>query len=169
MIKRLYLVLIISILLLLPVSILRISAKEEIFPNFKILTLGEKPIGKLTINKIHLKENLYDINSPRNNVDEHITILKESSFPDILFLAAHSGEGKIAYFEELDQLKINDTIELTYNNKHYTYIVKSLWEEKKDGYININKEPKHQLILTTCSPNKANYQLIINCIEKESN
>lgn len=169
MIKRLYLLLVLFLLLLLPFSILKISAKEETFPNFKIITLGEKPIGTLTINKINLKEDLYDIDSPRNNVDEHVTILKESSFPDILVLAAHSGKGKIAYFQELDHLNINDTIKLTYKNTNYIYYVVSIWEEKKDGYININKENNHQLVLTTCSPNKDGYQLIINCVKKESN
>ena len=85
-----------------------------------------------------------------------------------MFIAAHSGIGKIAYFEELDELKPNDEIILNINNKTYKYIVKEYWEEKKNGYINVNKESKKQLILTTCSPNKDNYQLIINCIEKES-
>ena len=39
---------------------------------------------------------------------------------------------------------------------------------KKNGYIHINKEPTKQLILTTCSPNKEGYQLVINSIKKES-
>ena len=44
-----------------------------------------------------------------------------------------------------------------------------MWEEIKNGFINVNKEPDNQLILTTCSPIHNNYQLIVNCIEKESN
>ena len=170
MIKRIYLLLIVLLLLLLPMSILRISAKETIYPKFKISILGEKPLGTLIIKKLDLKENLYNIDSPKNNVEEHVTILKESTLPDkdnsILFLAAHSGTGKIAYFEELDKLKVNDKIKIIYKNKEYQYLVKSIWEEKKDGYININREDHKQLILTTCSPNKKGYQLIINCIEK---
>ena len=126
----------------------------------------------MEINKINLKEKLYNINSKENNIEQNITILKESILPDkdnsIMFIAAHSGIGKIAYFEELDELKPNDEIILNINNKTYKYIVKEYWEEKKNGYINDNKESKKQLILTTCSPNKDNYQLIINCIEKES-
>ena len=126
----------------------------------------------MKINKINLKEKLYNINSKENNIEQNITILKESILPDkdnsIMFIAAHSGIGKIAYFEELDELKPNDEIILNINNKTYKYIVKEYWEEKKNGYINVNKESKKQLILTTCSPNKDNYQLIINCIEKES-
>ena len=169
MIKKIYLLLTISLLLLLPLSILKISAMEEIYPRFKINLLKEQPIGNLRIDKINLNEDLYDISSNKNNIEEHVTILKESSFPNLLILAAHSGEGHIAYFEELDKLKVDDEIKLTYNKHKYLYIIKSIWEEKKNGYININKENKNQLILTTCSPNKDNYQLIINCIEKESN
>jgi LPXTG-site transpeptidase (sortase) family protein len=132
----------------------------------------ETPIGKLIIKNINLKQNLYSINSEENTIEKNVEILKESIYPDkdnsLMILAAHSGTGEIAYFEELDKLNINDEIILIYKNKKYTYIIKEIWEEKKNGYININKENKKQLILTTCSPNKYNYQLIINCIEKES-
>ena len=69
----------------------------------------------------------------------------------------------------LDKLEINDEIILIIENNKNTYKVKDIWEEKKNGYININKENKKQLVLTTCSPNKEGYQLVINCIEKESN
>lgn len=128
-------------------------------------------IGNLSIKKINLNEPLFKINSPENTIEKHVSILKESILPNqensIVFLAAHSGIGKIAYFEELDNLETNDEITLTLNNKTYTYIVKNTWEEIKNGYINVNKENKNQLILTTCSPTKDKYQLIVNCIEKE--
>ncbi len=129
-------------------------------------------IGTLIIDKIKLKENLYNINSPKNNVNEHVTILKESIMPDqdnsIMFLAAHSGIGKIAYFEKLDKLQENDIVILIYNDKTFKYKVKSIYEEQKNGYIDINKEKSNQLILTTCSPKKKDKQLIINCTEIES-
>ena len=130
----------------------------------------QNQIGNLVIKKINLNEPLFEINSSENTIEKHISILKESIFPNqensIIFLAAHSGIGKIAYFEELDNLEPNDEVILILNNKKYTYIVKNSWEEKKNGYINVNKEIKNQLILTTCSPTKENYQLIVNCIEK---
>ena len=107
-----------------------------------------------------------------NTIDKNIMVLKESTMPNIdnslLLLAAHSGTGDIAFFEELDNLSINDEVIIIYQNKKYIYIVKDKWEEKKNGYINLNKENKKQLVLTTCSPNKDNTQLIINCILKES-
>lgn len=173
MIKRLFLILSILLVLILPISILKISAKEDNYPIFKLNIIAEQPIGTLIIKRLNLKENLYKIGSSKNNIEEHVTILKESIAPNqansTFFLAAHSGNGKAAYFEELDELKQNDKIELIYKNTKYTYYVKDIFEEKKDGYININKEVSKQLVLTTCSPNRDGYQLIVNCIEKESN
>lgn len=139
--------------------------------NIKIIT-NNKVINRLIIEKININERLYDINSKENTIEKHISYLKGTIMPDkensIVILAAHSGTGKIAYFQELDKLQEDDIVILIYNNKKYKYIVKDIWEQKKNGYININKEKEKQLVLTTCSPNKNNYQLIVNCIEKES-
>lgn len=135
-------------------------------------TKDSEIIGTLTIPKINIKEKLYQKDSSHNNIEEHVTILKESKMPNeqdsIIFLAAHSGSGSKAYFNHLNQLTINDLIILTYNNQPITYIVKNIWEETKTGYIHVNKEPKPQLILTTCSPTNKNKQLIINSIKKET-
>lgn len=136
------------------------------YPQIKWIINNDDSIGKIIINKISLKEKLYEINNSKNNIEEHVTILKE--LDTTLVLAAHSGTGRIAYFERLDELSLNDEIILYYKNNKYKYIVKDIYEEKKNGYIHINKENKRQLVLTTCSHNKTNYQLIVNCIEKES-
>ena len=158
---------IIIIIFIIIILFLSISKTTYNRPHFK---LNEKNdiIGKISIPKIHLEEYLYRIDSKDNNIEKHITILKESSFPSILFLAAHSGEGKIAYFNNLDKLVLNDKVIIIYNKKKYIYIVKDIWEEEKNGYINLYKTVENQLVLTTCSPNKDNYQLIINCTEKDS-
>lgn len=132
----------------------------------EIIPKKETPIGYLIIDKINLNEELYDINSELNNIEKHVTILKESTLPfeknSTIFLAAHSGTGKIAYFNELDKLSLNEKIILKYKNNTYTYIIKNIWETKKNGTINVPKENKNQLVLTTCSPTKDEYQLIIN-------
>ena len=173
MLKKTLIILILTIILLFNISLIKIDNNKTISIDKKILiNNNDNSIGYLKINKINLKEKLYNINSKENNIEKNITILKGSILPDkdnsIIFIAAHSGTGKIAYFEELDELKEKDEIILNINNKTYKYLVKEYWEEKKNGYINVNKENKNQLILTTCSPNKKDYQLIINCIEKES-
>ena len=183
--KRVFTLLLLTIILLLPFSILKISQDSGFVKTntilkkikigkipLKIISSKEKNIGKLLINKIDLNEELFPIDSPNNTVNKHVTIMKESTSPDqdssIMILAAHSGRGKIAYFKELDKLQQNDEIMLIYKNNTYLYKVKEIWEEKKTGYINFNRENKKQLILTTCSPKKDGYQLVINCIEKES-
>lgn len=128
----------------------------------------EMPIGYININKININEEFYNKNSAKNNIEEHVTILKESNYPNLLILAAHSGTGKIAYFEKLNQLNINDLIKIKIYNEEKIYIVNKIWEEQKNGKIHIDKTSNNQLILTTCSPNHKNKQLIISCIEKES-
>ena len=166
--KRLFKLYIVLITIL---SISTLNISNETNNDIKLIK-HEKPIGTLIIKKINLKENFYKKDSKENTIEKHISILKETIFPNrnnsLIIIAAHSGIGKIAYFEELDELKKDDTIDLIYLNKKYTYIVKDIWEEKKNGFININKENKPQLVLTTCSPNKEGYQLIVNCTQKES-
>ncbi len=135
--------------------------------------INNEIIGKIIIDKLNISNNLYNKESIHNNVNENITILKESISPDninsIMYIAAHSGTGKLAYFKNLDKLEINDQIILIYKNKKYTYQVYKIWEENKNGYIHINSINEKQLILTTCSPNHKNKQLIISSILKESN
>ena len=135
--------------------------------NYKLnIKKEEIPIGQITIEKINIKEELYGKNSKKNNIEEHVTILKESKYPNLIILAAHSGTGKIAYFEDLNKLNINDEIILDYNKKRTIYKVINIWEEPKNGKIHIYNT-NNQLILTTCSPEHKKYQLIISCIKKE--
>lgn len=133
----------------------------------------EEIIGNLIIDKINLDMPLYNIESKNNNIEENVTILNESILPpnekSIVFLAAHSGTSKVSYFNDLDKLKINDTILLTINNIKNTYQITNIYKQKKNGYIKVNKENKDQLILTTCDPNNNKYQLIINSTKKEFN
>lgn len=150
--------------------------KEKVFIETPLINIKkqeiEKPIGNIYINKININKPLYNINSKHNNIEENITILPGTIEPNqensIIFLAAHSGPGDIAFFNDLDKLTINDEIVLTYNNIKYLYIVKDIWETSKDGNIEVIKENTNQLILTTCSKTSNTKQLIINCIKKES-
>lgn len=132
----------------------------------------------LEIPKIKLKQELFDKGDTRNNVDQNIMILKESTMPDqnnsILFLAAHSGIGEHTYFQQLDQLTNEDCIILYYQQYKYIYRVYNIYEENKTGLIHVHKVPnQHQIILTTCSPTKQNKQLIVNAVfvqkERETN
>ena len=147
------------------------SIITKIGTNIQKYKYKEDKIGELIIEKIHLKENLYKQESYLNNVDRNIAILKNSESPkeqnSIMIIAAHSGTGSKAYFENLNKININDSVILEYENSTYTYIVKDIWSEEKTGKIKIPKENTNQLILTTCHPTKKNYQLIVNCTKKE--
>ena len=120
---------------------------------------NDEIIGTLTIDKLNLSKNIYNINSSHNNVEENVTILNDDI--NLIVLAAHSGPGYIAFFDDLDKLELNDTINLTYNNKNLVYIVTNIEEQTKDGTIEINKTDKQRLILTTCSKKDKNKQLVI--------
>ena len=159
MVKRIYILLLLILVITTSLSIIKIS-------NNKPLSINNK-YGEIIIDKINLNEELFPINSNENTIERHVSILKNST-KELMIILAHSGTSPLAYFQELDKLEINDEIILIIENKKNIYKVKDIWEEKKNGYININKERKNQLILTTCSPNKEGYQLVINCIEKES-
>lgn len=182
MVKKIFLISLTIASIFFSASLLKIEQKEEITHTIKTINpirivktrilQVENPIGKIIIPKININKPLYDIDSKKNNIEENITILKGSTFPDqegsTLFIAAHSGNNTISFFEELDQLKKEDEVTISYNNKDYIYIVKDIYEKEKDGYITGSFENKRQLVLTTCCPKKENCQLIINCIEKES-
>lgn len=125
----------------------------------------EIPIARLIIKDLNINQDIYSIKSKENNVDKNVTILKESILPDndnsIVFLAAHSGTSKVSYFTKLNKIKSNVRIEFYYNHKKYTYKISEIEEQDKNGYIEIHKADKKQLILTTCSTKNKKKQLLI--------
>lgn len=120
---------------------------------------NDKIIGTLTINKINLSKDIYDIDNTHNNVDENVTVLNDDI--NLIVLAAHSGPGYIAFFDDLDKLELNDIIKLNFKGKDLEYKVTNIEEQVKDGTIEINKTNKQRLILTTCSKKDKNKQLVI--------
>jgi len=82
-------------------------------------------IAILEIPKINLKKGLVDPNSYMNNVNINIEILKPYAMPDQkesnLFLASHSGSSRVAFFDDLDLLSIDDDIYIYYKQKKYEY------------------------------------------------
>ena len=126
----------------------------------------ELPIAKLSIDKINVNNYIYKLNSENNTVEKNVELLNGSIMPggenSIIFLAAHSGNSNISYFNNLSKLIKGDEINLYYKNKNYTYIVNDIFLEDKDGDIEINRSSNNQLILTTCSTTDINKQLIVN-------
>ncbi len=177
--KKLNIIILLIILILIPISPhinnnsikTKTSLVTKIGISNHLKLFKDDNIGYINIDKINLKEKLYSIGNKKNNVEENVTILRDSTFPNninsTMIIAAHSGTGKIAYFKNLDKLNIGDEVNLIIKDKKYNYIIKNKWEEKKTGSIRFPMIKQKQLILTTCSPNKDNYQLIINCTIKE--
>ena len=129
--------------------------KEMVDAFFKTESLSNKNKANnnyffvIEIPKIDLKRVVYNIDSSHNNVNENITVLKNSS--DIMLLAAHSGNASISYFKNLYKLSKGDSIYLYYYNKTLMYEVVNYYEEAKDGDITIlDNTNNKKLILTTC-------------------
>lgn len=145
---------------------------EEIAPiptddleiNIEKEDIGYQFIGYLEIPKIGLKQGFVDKNSIHNNVEENITILKEATYPDQLgnfIIAAHSGTGAIAYFNELYRLQEHDTIYIYYKNKKYTYEIVRIYDQPKNGTIKIYRDQtKSTVTLITCTNNNDTTQTV---------
>lgn len=123
-------------------------------------------IAILEIPTINLKKGLYDINSKNNTVSKNIQIIKDSDMPDVtngnFILAGHSGTGRIAYFKDLNQVKIDDVVYVYYNHIKYTYQIIRFNNIVKDGTIEIERLKTNSMItLTTCSQSDKDKQLVL--------
>lgn len=133
---------------------------------------NEKYIAIIEIPKINLKAGLVEKTSKNNTVEKNIQILKESSMPNkentYLFLAAHSGSSNISYFKNIYKLNNKDKINIYYKNIKYTYIVNNKYKDNKTGIINIPKQTKTSLILTTCGKENNKQLIIISDLESKT-
>ena len=121
-------------------------------------------IAILEIPKINLKQGLVRPNSNLNNVNKNIQILTPFNRLDQLgtnlILAGHSGNSKVSFFRNINNLEIGNDIYIYYQNKKYHYKVLKKYEVEKTGKIHVkSNQNKTLLTLTTCSYN--NKQLII--------
>lgn len=116
-------------------------------------------IGYLKIPKIDMNLGFYDYDNPLNDVESNIELIKipvENSY----LIAAHSGVGDIAYFNDLRALKVGDDIylEILDEEKHFQVI--NIYRTIKDGDISIS-ENSDMIYLTTCDQIVKGYQLVI--------
>ncbi len=133
----------------------KIKEEKQILKN----NLQDNLLATITIDKIKIyNKPIYKMNTKENNINKNITILKNDE--DLKVLVAHSGIGEIAYFKNLYKLEENDIVSLKFNERIDKYIVKNIYEEEKDGTLEIEKKYDNELVLTTCSYNKGK-QLII--------
>ena len=113
-------------------------------------------IGYLYIPKINLTKGFVDRRSSENDVEKNIYIVDGATYPDVekgnFIIAAHSGPGWQAFFNELYQLTIGDQIYVTYKGKKYTYQLTNVYKQEKTGKIAIYRNyEKSTLTLITCT------------------
>ena len=118
-----------------------------------------KYYGYLVIPKVNMKLGFYNVDNEKNNVGENVTLI-DTGINNTYLLAAHSGSGPLAYFNDLRYLSVGDKITLLIDGNIMNYEVVNIRNEIKNGKINIKNE-KNQVILTTCNQVKKGYQLII--------
>lgn len=118
-----------------------------------------KYYGYLVIPRVNMKLGFYNVDNEKNNVGENVTLI-DTGINNTYLLAAHSGSGPLAYFNDLRYLSVGDKITLIIDGNIMNYEVVNIRNEIKNGKINIKNE-KNQVILTTCNQVKKGYQLII--------
>ena len=142
-----------------PVVIKKEKEKEEEKPEYiqeydDVIT--NEYIGYLIIPKINLTKGFVDRRSTENDVEKNIYIVDGATYPDVekgnFIIAAHSGPGWQAFFNELYQLTIGDQIYVTYKGKKYTYQLTNVYKQEKTGKIAIYRNyEKSTLTLITCT------------------
>lgn len=156
------------------------SVDESIIPEDEETNVSEKVsynyVGTIEISKIKLKRGFLDISSPYNNVDRNVTVIQQSSFPNVehgnLILAAHSGNCSICYFDKLYKLSIGDKALVYYKNYRYSYKLVDIYNVPKTGEVEIKRDPgKTVLTLITCTHNSDTEQTvyIFELVKKEKN
>lgn len=148
-----------KIVLVILLVILAGCSKNEI----DIDTYNNKDVtpyyGILLVPSIDMNLGFYEIGHKNNTVSKNVAMI-ESNIKNTYILAAHSGSGKLSYFNNLRYLSKGDDIYIKFRDKLNHYIISDIKKEVKNGSIHIpNKED--MLILTTCDQIKKGYQLII--------
>lgn len=131
----------------------------------------ESYIGILEIPAINLNRGFFSQNSINNDVDKNIMLIDGSIMPDeeesLLILAAHRGNASNSYFNNLYKLNIGDEIYVTYKNKKYTYYLKEVYDEEKDGNLSIRRYyDQKELVLITCKKGSKTLQSVYIAINK---
>ncbi len=119
----------------------------------------------LSIPQIHLKKGIYQKEDQRNNISKNVTIHPNSTYPteesSNVILMAHSGSGKLAFFNDLDQLNTDSLIEFYYQNTKYVYQIDHYYQIIKNGYATIDRDfHKKTITLITCSQKDKTKQFV---------
>ena len=120
----------------------------------------------LEIPKVDLKKGVYTFNSPLNNLEKNVEILKESNLPGVekgnVVLQAHNGTSKKSFFGKLHLMEVNDYVYIYYNGIKYTYKIDKIYDVSKDGDVEIYRDlDKTTLTLITCKKGTKDKQIVI--------
>ena len=147
------------------------NEEEEPVPD-RLANIGEEDksitynyIGTLEISKLNLKRGFLDINSPYNNVNKNVTLIENSTMPDVvngnLILAAHSGNCWVCYFDKLYTLSLGDKASINYNGYTYYYELKNVYNVPKTGTVEVKRDPAQTVLtLITCTHNSDTEQTV---------
>lgn len=112
--------------------------------------IDDQIIGVLSIDAINLKRGFYAVDSPLNDLNKNIQVI-EDNMDQMLILAAHRGNSKVSFFQNLDKLSLGDEIYLNYKHSIYKYRLYYKYYENKDGNLSIKYDnTKNVLVLITC-------------------
>lgn len=170
-----YLLLIIGTILTVKNTIT--ERKELIIENNKVESTLQKEVGYyrkniedtydgvLLIPQINLKKGIYEKDDTRNNIEENVTIHHSSNYPNEknsnLILIAHSGTGKKAFFNRINELNNDSLIEFYYQRVKYVYKISNYYTIEKNGYAKIKRDnTKKTVTLITCSKDDKTKQLV---------
>lgn len=113
-------------------------------------TDDDQYIGYIYIPTINLKRGFYSLNSNFNDVNKNIQVIADE-MDNLLILAAHRGNSKVSFFQNLEKMSLGDEIYLDYKHTNYKYRLYYKYYENKDGNLSIKYDnTKNVLVLITC-------------------
>ena len=125
----------------------------------------ESYLGILEISKIDFYKGFYDKESSLNNVKFNLEFLEVSDYPDEdkgnVIIIGHSGNYSNSYFANLYKLEVGDTASIYYKDKKYNYEIVNIYNEYKDGTVNIYRDIREScLTLITCTKDDDYHQTV---------
>ena len=116
----------------------------------------------LEIPSINLLEKLEKNKDNFSNLDNSLVYYEDLNYNNRIIIFGHSGMGYNTYFNRLDELKINNTAYLYYEDLKIEYILKEVYTvDKYETDIMYYTNNKKELVLITCVKNNKNRRLVL--------
>ena len=126
----------------------------------------------LEIDRIHLRQEIYPVSSKENDVSQNVLLHKASVMPGMqqsnLILAAHSGNGRHAYFKDLYLLDVEDEVKFYYQGSIWVYEILEIENQEKTGTLYLKEDYPDMITLITCTKGNSSLQTIYYGALKET-